>query len=166
MVGPRLQFLEGFAPQSADSRVDLPVGMQQFLALLAMRGPGHRCVVAGSVRAEVPETLALAHLRTGLWRVNRMVPGLVRVEGMRLSMARTVPPTEGRMRALVPVSPRGAVLWLLEGGGGHDAGDRGWCWLKSAGRGAPSANANPRESTVNTETLAGHGKSPPTASPP
>jgi DNA-binding SARP family transcriptional activator len=90
MAGPRLQLLEGFALERADSRIDLPVGMQRLLALLAVRGPAHRCVVAGTLWPEVPETQALASLRTSIWRLNRMVRGLVLVEGVCLSMARSV----------------------------------------------------------------------------
>lgn len=90
MAGPRLQLLEGFALESPDSCINVPVGMQRLVALLAVRGPAHRSVVAGTLWPEVPETQALASLRTGIWRVNRIVPGLVRGEGVRLSVARSV----------------------------------------------------------------------------
>lgn len=89
-ASPRLQLLEGFALDGVDSHVDVPVGAQRLLALLAVRGPAHRCVVAGTLWPEVPETQALASLRTGIWRVNRLVPGLVLVDGVRLCMAASV----------------------------------------------------------------------------
>jgi DNA-binding SARP family transcriptional activator len=89
-AGTRLQLLDRFALESADSAIDLPVGMQRLLALLAVRGPAHRCVVAGTLWPEVPEPQALASLRTGMWRLNRMVPGLVQADSVRLSMAQTV----------------------------------------------------------------------------
>ena len=90
MTGTRLQLLEGFALGGADSRIDLPVGVQRLLALLALRGPTHRCVVAGTLWPDVPETQALASLRTGMWRMNRMAPGLVEADGVRLAMAQVV----------------------------------------------------------------------------
>jgi DNA-binding SARP family transcriptional activator len=90
LAGIRLQLLDRFALESADSAIDLPTGMQRLLALLAVRGPTHRCVVAGTLWPEVPESQALASLRTGMWRLNRTVPGLVRADSMRLAMAQTV----------------------------------------------------------------------------
>lgn len=88
--GVRLQLLEGFALESLGAPVDVPVGMQRLLAFLALRGPAHRCVVAGTLWPEVPEAQALASLRTGMWRMNRMVPGVVRVEGSLLAMTATM----------------------------------------------------------------------------
>jgi DNA-binding SARP family transcriptional activator len=90
MAGVRLHLLEGFALESVDSFVDVPVGMQRLLALLALRGPAHRCVVAGTLWPEVPEAQALASLRTGIWRMNRAVPGVVLADGSHLAMATTI----------------------------------------------------------------------------
>lgn len=90
MVGTRLKLLEGFALESAGSPVDLPVGTQRLLSLLAVRGPAHRSVVAGTLWPEVLESHALASLRTCTWRLNRMVPGLVRAEGVQLSVSTAV----------------------------------------------------------------------------
>ena len=87
MLGARLQLLEGFGLETSESQVDLPVGMQRLLAFLALRGPTHRHVVAGTLWPEVPEAQALASLRTGMWRMNRIVPGVVDTEGVRLAMA-------------------------------------------------------------------------------
>lgn len=86
MAESRLQLLEGFALETGRSRIDLPVGMQRLLAFLALRGPAHRHVVAGNLWPEVPEAQALASLRTGMWRVSRMAPGVVESRGDRLSM--------------------------------------------------------------------------------
>lgn len=86
MAGGRLQLLEGFGLETDQARVDLPVGMQRLLAFLALRGPTHRHVVAGTLWPEVPEAQALASLRTGMWRMNRVVPGVVDTEGVRLAM--------------------------------------------------------------------------------
>ncbi len=87
MAGARLQLLEAFALEKSGSPVNVPVGVQRLLAFLALRGPAHRCVVAGTLWPEVPETRALASLRTGVWRMNRMVPGIVQVGGSHLAMA-------------------------------------------------------------------------------
>lgn len=84
-----LQLLEGFALASPDGPVDLPVGMQRLLAFLALRGPVHRCVMAGTLWPEVTEAQALACLRTGMWRMNRMVPDVVRADGSLLAVAAT-----------------------------------------------------------------------------
>lgn len=86
MAGARLQLLGGFALATGQSGMELTVGMQRLLAFLALRGPAHRHVVAGTLWPEVPESRALARLRTGMWRMNRMLPGVVSAEGVRLSM--------------------------------------------------------------------------------
>lgn len=89
MADSRLQLLEGFTLETGRSRVQLPSGMQRLVAFLAVRGAAHRHVVAGTLWPEVPETQALASLRTGVWRMNRMAPGVVHATGDRLSMAPT-----------------------------------------------------------------------------
>ncbi len=55
------------------SRPDLR-GCSHFLGL---RGPTHRSVIAGTLWPEVPEQQSLGSLRTGIWRINRLVPGLL-----------------------------------------------------------------------------------------
>lgn len=90
MAGARLRLLEGFALERYDTRVDLPFGMQRLVAFLALRGPAHRSVVAGTLWPEVPEGQALASLRTSMWRVNRTVPGALGVEGTQLGTARAL----------------------------------------------------------------------------
>ena len=89
MAEVRLRLLEGFALDSADSPVEVPTGIQRLLAYLALRGPAHRCVVAGTLWPEVPEAQALARLRTGMWRMNRAVPSLVHADGARLAVEET-----------------------------------------------------------------------------
>lgn len=90
MAGSRLQLLEGFAFENADARIELPAGMQRLLAFLAIKGPAHRCVVAGTLWPEVPEAQALASLRTGMWRMNRLLPGVILTEGVQIAMPRTL----------------------------------------------------------------------------
>ncbi len=57
--------------------VDLPVGAQRLVAMLALRGRTGRSRLAGLLRPETVEQRALASLRTGIWRVNRNAEGLV-----------------------------------------------------------------------------------------
>lgn len=83
----RLQLLDGFALERAGARLDVPVGIQHLIAFVALTGPTHRCLVAGTLWRDVPEAQALASLRTGIWRTNRLVPDLVRVDGDQLSLA-------------------------------------------------------------------------------
>ena len=81
MASTNLRLLEGFALEMDDAPVELPRGIQRLVALLALRGPTHRCVVAGTLWPEVSEPHALASLRTGIWRMNRVVPGCVVSQG-------------------------------------------------------------------------------------
>lgn len=90
MDNMRLRLLRGFVVESASARIDLPAGTQRLMAFLALRGPAHRCQVAGTLWPDVPESQALACLRTGVWRLNRTLPGAVTSEGLRLSVPQTL----------------------------------------------------------------------------
>ena len=83
----RLQLLDGFALERGGARLVVPVGIQHLIAFVALTGPTHRCLVAGTLWRDVPEAQALASLRTGIWRTNRLVPDLVRVDGDQLCPA-------------------------------------------------------------------------------
>ncbi len=87
MAGSRLQLLEGFACESSGAVVEMPFGIQRLLAFLALRGSSHRCQVAGSLWPDVPEAHALASLRSCVWRVNKLVPELLKTDGAALSMS-------------------------------------------------------------------------------
>ncbi|RZT17541.1 DNA-binding SARP family transcriptional activator [Kribbella sp. VKM Ac-2569] len=87
MAGLRLRLLGQFACESSGSSVDLPFGIQRLVAFLALRGPSHRCMVAGSLWPEVPDAQALASLRTGVWRMNRLAHGLLEAQGTGLRMS-------------------------------------------------------------------------------
>ena len=65
---------------------NVPVGTQRLIAFLALRGPAHRSLVAGTLWPEVAESQALASLRTGVWRVNCIEPGLVSSDGACLAL--------------------------------------------------------------------------------
>ncbi len=86
MTISRLQLLGGFALEWLDSRIELPAGMQRLLAYLALQGPSHRCVVAGTLWPEAPETQAMASLRTSVWRMNKAFPGLLSAASATLSL--------------------------------------------------------------------------------
>ncbi len=90
MASTRLQLLEEFALERHGATRSVPVGGQRVLAFLALSGPTHRCVVAGTLWPEVAETHALASLRTSIWRMNRSLPGVILTEGMRLSLPAAV----------------------------------------------------------------------------
>lgn len=110
----RLQLLDGFALERGGVRLDVPVGVQHLIAFVALTGPTHRCVVAGTLWRDVPEAQALASLRTGIWRVNRLVPDLVRVDGDRLSLATSMTVDSRQQESF-------ATLVL-----GHPSGDEPW----------------------------------------
>jgi DNA-binding SARP family transcriptional activator len=56
------------------------LGGQRLIALLALRGATARSTVAGLLWPDSPESRALANLRTVLWRMSGLGPGLIRVE--------------------------------------------------------------------------------------
>ena len=87
MSDPRLQLLGGFRLLAASAPLDLSLGTQRLLAFLGVHGRSHRSVVAGTLWPEVPEDQALASLRTGVWRMNKMLPGLVQAAGPELALS-------------------------------------------------------------------------------
>lgn len=87
MAAIRLRLLGGFACEAENRVVDLPFGVQRLMAFLAIRGTSHRCLVAGSLWPEVPESHALASLRTGVWRMNKYLPGALLADGAALAIS-------------------------------------------------------------------------------
>ena len=87
MAVSRLRLLDGFSLQHDDGYIDLPYGTQRLLALLALRGICQRSVVAGTLWPDVPESQALASLRTGVWRMNQIIPDLLLCDGSSLRMS-------------------------------------------------------------------------------
>lgn len=83
-MGLQLRLLREFALEDAGTPVCVPVGTQRLIAFLALCGPSHRCLVAGMLWPEVPESQALASLRTGVWRVNQARAGCVVSVGAQL----------------------------------------------------------------------------------
>jgi len=68
----------------------LPIGLQRLLACLALRGPAPRSVVAGTLWPDVPEEHALARLRTGVWRINKLIPDALVADGTALTVSSAV----------------------------------------------------------------------------
>jgi DNA-binding SARP family transcriptional activator len=73
----RLVMLGSFELSVDGRRLPLPTSGQRLVALLALRGPTRRSRVAGALWPDVDEQRALARLRTAVWRVSQVVPGLV-----------------------------------------------------------------------------------------
>jgi DNA-binding SARP family transcriptional activator len=82
-----LRLLGGFGLESSGVPLEMPFAIQRLLAFLALRGRSHRFVVAGTLWPDVPETQALGSLRTGVWRMNKLLPGLVHADGAALYLS-------------------------------------------------------------------------------
>lgn len=85
MGGPRgtarahaeVTLLGGFRLACGGRDVELPMGGQRLVAILALRGRLSRSRLAGTLRPDTTEQRAHASLRTGIWRVNQAAPDLV-----------------------------------------------------------------------------------------
>lgn len=81
-----LCLLDGFRLHHSGQQVDVPVGGQRVLALLALVGPRSRPVAAGTLWPDVADLRAGGNLRSAVWRLNRIWPGLVACRGHELSL--------------------------------------------------------------------------------
>jgi DNA-binding SARP family transcriptional activator len=84
--------LDGFALEVRQAgRVtaldDLPRGAQRLIAHLGLCDHPARGAVAGQLWPDVPEDHAQGSLRSALWRVQKVVPGLVKVSSGALGLA-------------------------------------------------------------------------------
>ena len=91
----RVALLDGFALRlDGDARPvavdDLPRGVQRLVACLSLCGRPARTAIAGQLWPEVPEDKAHRSLRSALWRLHKVAPGLVEVPGGALCLARGV----------------------------------------------------------------------------
>jgi DNA-binding SARP family transcriptional activator len=91
----RVTLLDGFALRlpgcrAADGADELPRGVQRLVAYLSLCRRPARTAIAGELWPEVPEDNAHRSLRSALWRLQKVAPGLVEVSGGALSLARTV----------------------------------------------------------------------------
>jgi hypothetical protein len=93
--GRRITLLDGFSvslgrgsPQPPPE--DLPRGVQRLVAHLCLSGRPPRSAIAGQLWPDVREDHACASLRSALWRLQRVAPGLVEVSGGAVYLAADV----------------------------------------------------------------------------
>jgi DNA-binding SARP family transcriptional activator len=91
----RVALLDGFSVEVGAGRPgaavdDLPRGVQRLVAHLSLAGHPARGAIAGSLWPDVPEEHAHGSLRSALWRLQKVVPGLVEVSGGALGLASDV----------------------------------------------------------------------------
>jgi DNA-binding SARP family transcriptional activator len=88
----RVTLLDGFSLRSRGRRWegsagDMPRGAQRLVARLCLSGRPARAAIAGQLWPDVPEDHALGSLRSTLWRLHKVAPGLIDVSGGALSLA-------------------------------------------------------------------------------
>ncbi len=91
----RVDLLGGFRLQVTGARScatadDLPRGAQRLVALLGLSHRPARAAVAGLLWPEVGESQAQGSLRSALWRLQKVAPGVVDVSGGMLALAPAV----------------------------------------------------------------------------
>jgi DNA-binding SARP family transcriptional activator len=86
----RVALLDGFSLDPGPWRTaadDLPRGVQRLVAHLSLVGRPTRGAIAGDLWPDVPEEHASGSLRSALWRLQKVVPGLVDTSGGTLGLA-------------------------------------------------------------------------------
>jgi DNA-binding SARP family transcriptional activator len=81
-----LSLLDAFTLVRNGQSLSIPTGGQRLLALLALRGHFHRAVTAGLLWPDVAEEHAQGRLRTALWRLHRLWPGLVKTADHHIAL--------------------------------------------------------------------------------
>jgi DNA-binding SARP family transcriptional activator len=76
-VAARVLLLDGFGVRRAGEVVDLPPGVQRLVAYLGLAARPARSAVAGALWPDASESLAHNSLRSALWRLQQVAPGLV-----------------------------------------------------------------------------------------
>jgi DNA-binding SARP family transcriptional activator len=93
-LSTRVRLLDGFTLQlpGADpgSAPDLPRAVQRLIAHLSLSGRPARTAIAGKLWPDVTEEHAHGSLRSSLWRVHKVAPGLIATCGGTLSIAHDV----------------------------------------------------------------------------
>lgn len=69
MDAPKLELMGGFQLQIDGKTLNVPHGGQRLLALLAVRGPTQRAVIAGTLWPDASEARASGNLRSVRWRL-------------------------------------------------------------------------------------------------
>jgi DNA-binding SARP family transcriptional activator len=87
----RVALLGGFGLDvGAGSMAELPRGVQRLVAYLGLSEHPARAAVAGQLWPDVPEEQAHGSLRSALWRLHKVAPGLVETTGAALALERHV----------------------------------------------------------------------------
>jgi DNA-binding transcriptional activator of the SARP family len=91
----RVVLLGGFAVELAgaepgSTQDDLPSGVQRLVAYLGLADRPTRAAIAGHLWPDVPQERAHGSLRSALWRLHKVAPGLVESSGGALVLARGV----------------------------------------------------------------------------
>jgi DNA-binding SARP family transcriptional activator len=116
----RVTLLDGFALRSEERPeprlTDVAPGLQRLVAYLCLSGRPARTAVAGQLWPEVSEEHAHASLRSAVWRLARIAPGLVEASkgALRLAPGVSVDVHDLRSwceRVLQPQVPAAEVLW-------------------------------------------------------
>ena len=91
-AGPQLHLLGGFGLQVDDNAVPLTPSQQRLVALLGLRGGAlPRGYVAGLLWGDSSESRAHDSLRSTLWKLHALSPGVVLISGDSLTLAPNVP---------------------------------------------------------------------------
>jgi DNA-binding SARP family transcriptional activator len=92
---PRISLLDGFGlhlhrPEPGPVPPELPRAVQRLVAYIALHRRRPRSCVAGNLWPDIPEEHAHGSLRSALWRLQRIAPGLVCAAGDCLALAKGV----------------------------------------------------------------------------
>ncbi|MGY1711849.1 BTAD domain-containing putative transcriptional regulator [Geodermatophilus sp. SYSU D00758] len=87
-----MTLLDGFglhlgSPGAPAGDGELPHGVQRLVAHLCLSGRPPRAAVAGQLWPDVPEDHAHGSLRSALWRLHKVAPGLVQASACTLALA-------------------------------------------------------------------------------
>jgi len=74
---PQVRLLGGFELTISGAPVAIPTALQRAVAYLALRGRCGRSRLAGTLWPDATESRAMANLRTGIWRINQVAPGVI-----------------------------------------------------------------------------------------
>jgi DNA-binding SARP family transcriptional activator len=93
--GARVTLLDGFGirltpAEARDDVGELPHGVQRLVAHVCLSGRPPRSAIAGQLWPDVPEDHAHGSLRSALWRLQKVAPGLVEVSAGCVSLAEDV----------------------------------------------------------------------------
>lgn len=82
-----VSLLDGFSIQAGGDAQEFPRGVQRLVAHLGLHGRRSRDALAGRLWPDTDEQRAHARLRSTLWRLQRLQPGLVEASTASLALA-------------------------------------------------------------------------------